>query len=110
MQLSKSINQCKELREKWFKYGMDCIEPGLNYFTNIVINSPLKPALAIFKAARLFKPQKISRMSVIAKSLDTETIRTLKEEQLFYLAKATDLSSDQDPLEFWRRKSPNLPH
>ena len=44
----------KELREKWFKYGMDCIKPGLNYF---VINSPLKPALAIFKAARLFKPQ-----------------------------------------------------
>ena len=45
----------KELRETWLKYGMDCIEPGLNHFTDTVIDSPLKPTLAIFKAARLFR-------------------------------------------------------
>ena len=49
---------------------MDCIEPGLTYFADTVIDGPLKPALAIFKAARLFNPQKIAEMSVTAKSLD----------------------------------------
>ena len=109
----------KELRERWFKYGMDCIEPGLTYFADTVIDGPLKPALAIFKAARLFNPQKISEMSITAKSLDalqvvpffdTETIGNLKEELPSYLAKATDLSPDHDPLVFWQAKSPDLPH
>jgi len=100
----------KELRETWFQYGMDCIEPGLTYFADTVIDGPLKPALAIFKAARLFNPQKISEMSVTAKSLDalqvvpffdTEIIGNLKEELPSYLAKASDLSPDHNPLVFW---------
>ena len=58
-------------------------------------------------------------MSITAKSLDalqavpffdTETIGNLKEELPSYLAKATDLSADHDPLVFWRAKSPDLPH
>ena len=98
------------------KYGMDCIEPGLTYFTDTVIDSPLKPVLAIFKAASLFNPQKISEMSITAKCLDalpnvafsdTEMIGNLKEE---LAAKATDLSPDHDPLVFWRTNHPNLPH
>ena len=98
---------------------MDCIEPGLTYFADTVIDGPLKPALAIFKAARLFNPRKISEMSVTAKSLDalqvvpffdTEIIGNLKEELPSYLAKASDLSPDHNPLVFWRTKSPELPH
>ena len=48
-----SINQCKHrgAEGNMVKYGMDCIEPGV-----IVIDGPLKPALDIFKAARLFNP------------------------------------------------------
>ena len=59
----------KELGERCFKYGMDCIEPSLTYFADTVTDSPLKPALAIFKAATLFNPQKILEMSITAKSL-----------------------------------------
>ena len=59
------------------------------YFADTIINGPLKPALAIFKAARLFNPQKIAEMSVTAESLDalqvvpvfdSEMIGNLKEE------------------------------
>ena len=109
----------KDLRETWFKYGMDCIEPGLTYFADTIIDGPLKPALAIFKAARLFNPQKIAEMSVTAESLDalqvvpffdSEMIGNLKEELPSYLSKATDLSPDHNPLVFWRSHSPNLSH
>ena len=109
----------KDLRETWFKYGMDCIEPSLTYFADTVINGPLKPALAIFKAARLFNPQKIAEMSVTAESLDalqvvpffdSEMICNLKKELPSYLSKATDLSPDHNPLVFWQSHSPNLSH
>ena len=45
-----SINQCKRkgAEGNMVIYGLDCIEPGVT-----VIDGPLKPALAIFKAARL---------------------------------------------------------
>ena len=108
----------KELGERCFKYGMDCIEPGLTYFADTVTDSPLKPALAIVKAATLFNPQKISEMSITAKSLMLFRLfhfliqKRIKEElpSYMYLAKATDLSPDHDPLVFWRAKSPDLPH
>jgi len=72
----------KELRETWFQYGMDCIEPGLTYFADTIIDGPLKSAHAIFKAARLLTPGRFQKCQ----------------------------SRITDPIVFRRTKSPELPH
>ena len=100
------------------RLGLDCVEPGLEYFDN-TMNGVLKNTLEFFKAARLFNPKKALEMNLDAAAIDclgivpffeASTIVDLKAELPQYLAKAIDISPDYDLLQFWKLNSPQLPH
>ena len=103
--------------QNWVRYGMDCIEPGLEYFTDAISGS-LSNSIAVFKAARVFNPKKAVEMQPDAATLDclavmpfldTVTLQNLKTELPLYLAKAADISPDYDPIQWWKMTSTALP-
>ena len=77
---------------------MDCVEPGLEYFADTV-SGTLGNSMAVFKAARVFNPQKPVEVQPDAAALDclsfldTATLQNLKTE---LLTKAADISPDYD--------------
>ena len=106
-----------QLHEKWVQYAMDCIEPGLEYFGDAICGSLIKQE--IFKAARVFNPQKAVEMQSSATSLDCLVVipfldavmlQNIKAELPIYLTKAADISPDYDPLQWWRMNSTALPY
>jgi len=46
------------------------VEPGLQYLSDI-LSGTLKDTLAVFKAARLFKPHKVQTMKPSASAVDS---------------------------------------
>ena len=95
----------------------DCVEPGLEYFADAV-SGTLGNSMAVFKAARLFSPQKAAELQPDANALDclavipfldAATLQDLKRELPVYLAKVADISPDYDPLQWWRMNSTSLP-
>ena len=107
-----------QLYEKWVQYAMDCIEPGLEYFGDAICGS-LSNSMEIFKAARVFNPQKAVEMQPSATALDCLAVipfldalmlQNLKAELPIYLTKAADISPDCDPLQWWRMNSTALPY
>ena len=107
------------LHEQWVDYARDCVKGGIDYF-NMQLSNSLKVPLEIFKACRLFSPQKVVTMSPTASSLDQSLskvpfiseaeIEDLKKELPDYLARAADVSEEFDPLDWWKRNSSTLPH
>ena len=74
--------------------------------------------LSTFSSARLFSPSKLNELRPIAADIDclsifqfrTGEIEHLKEELPVFVAKATDVDSSVDILEWWKNASPELPH
>ena len=101
------------------RHGQQCIQPGIDYF-NHQLTSTLQRPLAALKAARYFSPQKMHEMQPSASSLESlkafpffdsqEELETLKAELPAYLAKAADVDSSIDPLQWWQRNASALPH
>lgn len=106
------------LAQQHEQYGRNCVQPGMQYFL-ARFTQDLKESVDAFKAAHLFIPHRIVEIrpdSTAINSLtsfpffDSDTISHLKEELPEYLTKATDVSSEMDTLEWWRRNEGNLPH
>ena len=111
--------QTSPLYEQWVAYARHCIKGGLEYF-NHQLTTSMKESLAVFKACRLFIPQKVREMkptaSFIDESLsvvpflDTNEREKLKIELPAYLARVADIDNDINPLEWWKRNSTTLPY
>ena len=104
--------------QQFEQYGRLCVKPGLDYFLT-KFNCDLSDSVAAFKAARLFVPQKVTKMRPTANSIDDLAVFTffndpallsqLKSELPEYLVKADD-AADIAPLEWWDRQEHSLPH
>ena len=75
--------------------------------------------MCIFKAVRIFNPQKVAMLKPdvshvnalqIIPFFKNEELEKLKAELLSCLAKADDISDDLDPLEWWKLNVSVLPH
>ena len=107
------------LAQQYEQYGHNCVQPGMQYFMTR-FTQDLKESVDAFKAARLFVPRRIVEMQPDANSIDglvafpflndQDTLLLLKKELPDYIAKATDVSAEMDPLEWWSRQEENLPH
>jgi len=77
-----------------------------------------KHPVNIFKASRLFSPSKLNEIRPIATDIDglivfqflSGEIDHLKEELPIYIAKASDVDSSVDILEWWKSASVELTH
>ena len=89
-------------------HAKQCIQPGIDYF-NHQLTTTLQRFLTVFKAARLFSPQKMQDMQPSASSIDSlstfpffdeEDLGRLKSELPVYLGKAVDLDASIDPVQW----------
>ena len=104
--------------DQWKTYARKCVQPAPDFFTNR-FGTTLKSQLDPFKAARLFVPHKAVQIRPDAPLVDSlksfpflnseTTIASLKSELPTYLAHASDVSSDIDPLVWWQQQSRDLP-
>ena len=86
--------------EQWVEYARSCVKKGLDYFET-QISTNLKNALEVFKACRLFLPQKVREIKPTSLSIDQDLEclpffdgadkGNLKEELPTYLSKVADL-------------------
>ena len=99
-------------------HAKQCIQPGIDYF-NHQLTTTLQRSLTVFKAARLFSPQKMQDMQPNASSIDSlsafpffdgEDLGRLKSELPVYLGKAVDLDASIDPLQWWQHNASDLPY
>lgn len=104
---------------QWMTYAKSCVQPGLEYFQRQTMTS-LKNSIEVFKAARLFSPQKVVSIQPDATAVNAlltcvpflngkEELDALKSELPTYLSRATDTSPDFDPLNWWKSNSHALP-
>ena len=100
------------------RYAQGCVQQGLDYFQE-KLDSTLKDAFAIFKAARLFSPQKTHSMQPTASDIDClrafpfftqDVIDQLKKELPVYLSKCADTDPDFCPLTWWKQNASALPN
>ena len=93
--------------QQWVEYANTCIKPGLQYFLD-KFSQELSGSVAAFKAARLFLPQKVVELKPDAATVDSRQafpflntasiLAKLKSELPSYLAKATDIDTEINPL------------
>ena len=104
--------------QQWVDYAKACVRPGLQYFLD-KFSQDLRGSVAAFKAARLFLPQKVIELKPDAAAVDSlqafpffkeSVLADLKSELPSYLAKAADIDSGFDPLEWWKTYNVDLPH
>lgn len=98
-------------------YALNCIQPGLQYFSEQLESDSSLP-LSAFKAARLFSPNKVNEMKPVAADVDillalpflsdSATIANLKMELPAYLAKVIDISPQVDALDWWEQNEPRF--
>ena len=94
---------------------MKCVWPGIQYFQQKFENDSEK-TLAIFKAAQLFSPIRIHEIQSTASDLESFPfckLSNLKAELASYLAKASQLNSDNsnfDILKWLSMHAGELPH
>ena len=99
-------------------YVRSCVQPANNYFKSKFDND-LKPALNCFKAARYFSPSKCSELRPTVADIDNlrvfpfldsqPMIDGLKVELPAYLAAAEDVSTEIEPVAWWKSHSTELP-
>ena len=104
---------------QWVEYANTCIKPGLQYFLD-KFSQELSGNIAVFKAARLFLPQKVVKLKPDAAAVDSlqafpflntaSILANLKSELPSYLAKAADIDAEIDSLVWWKAHSADLPH
>ena len=117
--ISELLAQGQPLVPQGSRYASLCVQPGFTYFLS-KYDGDLKPAVSAFKAARLFNPHKIVDMQPSSDAINAvsalpflnsgEILDNLKAELPQYLALATDISPQVDPVDWWQRNSANLPH
>jgi hypothetical protein len=105
----------QQAQQQLVAYAHSCVQPGITYS----LQSSLKSSLLVFKAARLFSPQKANLMQPNTAAVDdlaafpflnTQTILDdLKAELPLYLAKAADVDSSIDTLDWWKKNAICLP-
>ena len=104
--------------QQWIEYAKTCIKPGLQYFLG-KFSEELRSSVAAFKAAGLllplFLPQKVVELKpdvAAVDSLQASPFTNLKSELPSYLAKASDIDAELDPLVWWKAHSVDLrvPH
>ena len=111
--LSCVLSKATELR----KYGLQCVQPGLQYFQD-KFSTDLQGNVEAFKAARLFVPKHAVELKPDADTIDcftafpfltSEVIAKLKSELPSYLVKAADAPSDTPVLTWWKDNESKLP-
>ncbi len=118
--ITQSLSQGNVIiQHQWKSHAFSCIKPGVDYFNNKFGSDTVYP-LNVFKAGRLFSPSKVFEIKPTASDIDSLKdikfldnpliIAGLKEELPTYLAKADDVSSTIDILEWWKRNEVALPH
>jgi len=87
-----------------------------------LLDSSLKETILVFKAVRIFNPQKVAMLKPdishvnalqivpFFKNEELDLLEPLKAELPSYLSKADDISGDLDPLEWWKCNETALPH
>ena len=105
----------ESLKQQLFDYSKQCIQPAYDYYTRH-IQGCLDVPLAAFKAARVFDPKKIQPTAITIDSLSVfpflssvSTLNALKGELAQYISLTEDLSSDFDPLRWWKLNKSVLP-
>ncbi len=102
------------IEQQWQQYASSCVQPGIHYFLEKFGNDSTHP-LAVFKAARLFSPSKVHDIQPTAADIDCLSVipwlnvLELKEELPTYLAKASDVDSSTNILDWWERNCFELP-
>ena len=107
------------IQHQWKSHAFSCIKPGIDYF-NDKFGSDTAYPLNVFKASRLFSHSKVYEINPTASDTDSLKdikffnepliIAGLKEELPRHLAKAADVSSTIDMLEWWKRNEAALPN
>ena len=105
--------------QHWLDYAKMCVKPGLQYFLD-KFSEDLKECVGAFKAARLCLPHKVAEYNPTADTVDLlmafpflnkpSILQGLKAELPAYLAKADGISSETDPVEWWKGHSADLPN
>ena len=104
--------------QQMLRYAQGCVQPGLDYFQE-KLNTTLKDALVVFKAARLFSPQKVHSMQPTSFDINClcafpffteDHIKLLKEELPVYLSKCADTDQGFCPLKWWKQNAPDIPN
>ena len=118
--VAKELSGGDPVREQQLvAYAKTCVQPAYCYFQTKFDND-LKSALLAFKAARYFSPSKFSELKPTASDIDslrmlpfldsTPVIDGLKSELVLYLAAAEDVSSQTDPIAWWKSHEADLPN
>ena len=99
-------------------YSKACVQPVYDYF-HLKFNNDLKPVLNAFKPARLFSPSKFHKLKPSAADIDCHkafpfldsqpTIDGLKSEIPTYMAVSEDVSTDINPVAWWKSHVMELP-
>ena len=97
--------------QQFYQYGVAAVQPGWNYFSQTVMGT-LNSKVKIFRAARLFSPQKVCSLRPVANDInavaaisflnDAAVIRDLNNELPRYLAKADGIGPDVDLVGWWK--------
>jgi len=113
--LSMSTQPSAQQRHR--SYGRSCMQPALDYFKRL-LDSSLKENISVFKAVRIFNPQKVAMLKPdvshenalqIIPFFKNEELEKLKAELPSYLARTDDISDNLDPLEWWKLNATVLP-
>ena len=114
-----SVGQPAHVAPQLKVYAENCVQPGFDYFLSR-FHGELGGTLAAFKAARLFLPHKVCELQPDASSVDSLTafpflrnealLSAMKSELPSYLASASGVAPDIDPVSWWKHHSADLSH
>ena len=118
--MAKEVAHGNTAHEQQLKlYAEVCAQPAYDYFKSKFDND-LKPVLDAFKAARYFSPSKFDELKPSVADvdslrtfsfLDSQTIvDSLKTELPAYIAAAAGVSTEIDPISWWKNHATELPN
>ena len=95
------------------QYASSCVKHGFDYIQS-KYHGVLQAAVAAFRAARLFNPNKVVDLQPNLNAIDSvaafpflnssDILGNLKAELPQYLARATDISQQTESVDWWQRK------
>lgn len=103
------------LQNQWITYALMCVKPGIDYLN---ANLHDEGIMRVFKAARLFSPDRVSEMQPSAKDIDilrafpffdSGCVVAVQAKLPTYLSLSADVSSDIDVLKWWKDHHGELP-
>ena len=114
----RSMSSQLSVQQRHRSYARSCMQPALDYFKEL-LDSTLKEQISVFKAVRVFNPQKVAMLKPDVSHVNAlqiipffrdDELEKLKAELPSYLAKADDISDELDPLEWWKLNATALPY